>query len=56
MAKKRNQINYETENIAFISLIKNPNQLITFYANFFIAPDRSDVGNGTKSASVKLNP
>jgi|GEM_PF-4126023 len=28
MAKKRNQINYETKNIAFISLIKNPNQKI----------------------------
>lgn len=51
MAKKRNRINYEAENESFVSLIKNPHQIITLDANFFIAPDRSEVRKGDKFVS-----
>ncbi|MFA9396842.1 MAG: hypothetical protein ACERKV_01055 [Clostridiaceae bacterium] len=51
MVKKRNRINYEYENESFVSLIGNPNQLITLDANFFISPDRSEVGRGTRTTS-----
>ena len=51
MAKKRNRIKYKAENESFVSLIKDPHQLITLDANFFISPDRSEVVKGNKSIS-----
>jgi hypothetical protein len=38
---KKNKVNIEDKNDSLISLIKDPKQIITLDANFFIPPDRS---------------
>ncbi len=37
------RVDAENKNVAFLSLIENPNQVVFLDANFFIPPDRSEV-------------